>query len=358
MALLAAMAVGCLLVESAAAAPVKPQLHGLLYMGDLKFLWHPEFAPENSLDKINAVPPGTIDGIVINVTWAQLQSSPDQVVTTAIDSALNAVREFNKLHAATPLGVKLRVFQTSAPEWAKNLDGPPVLLVQSKNSEMRSKTVGRFWSEKYDQAWRRLQTQLAEKYDSEDLIREVTDTSCSSLTDEPFNLDGDREAIQNMLHAGFTDDAYRNCLINSAGDYSGWRTTSVDFAIASYKRIGSGKVVADPAVVVQVMKAFRAALGSRGILTNHALADPGSLSSRNLTVIMEEIKQFGPPIEFQTANPNAAWLQGGQLDWEGAINYGKSLGATAVEVWGCCHGNGFDSMPPTRLQSLSATLKR
>lgn len=341
----------------ASAASIKPQLHGLLYMGDIKFLWHPEIVPDNSLDKIKLVPAGTIDGVVINVTWAQLQPTPGDFVTTPIDDALNEVRNFNSQHPQSPLGVKLRIWQTSAPDWAKNLDGGPVTLVQVKNSEVRSKTVGRFWSAKYDLAWHRLQTQLADKYDSEALIREVTDTSCSSLTDEPFNVDGDQEAIQNMLRAGFTDDAYRNCLINSANDYDGWHTTSIDFAIANYRRIGSGRQVADPQVVVQIIKAFRAALGGRAILSNHALADPRSLASRGLMPVMDEIKQFGPPIEFQTANPNAAWLQGGQLNWEETISYGKSLGATAIEVWGCCRDSGFDSMQPAKLQAWSAVLK-
>jgi hypothetical protein len=355
--LVAAISISVYGPESASAASVKPQLRGLLYMGDIKFLWHPETVPDNSLDKIKLVPAGTIDGVVINVTWAQLQPTPSDFVTTPIDDALNEVRDFNSQHPQSPLGVKLRVWQTSAPDWAKNLDGASVTLVQVKNSEVRSKTVGRFWSAKYDLAWHRLQTQLADKYDSEALIREVTNTSCSSLTDEPFNVDGDQEAIQNMLRAGFTDDAYRNCLIKSANDYDGWHTTSIDFAIANYRRIGSGRQVADPEVVVQIIKAFRTALGGRAILSNHALADPRSLASRGLTPVMDEIKQFGPPIEFQTANPNAAWLQGGQLNWEETIGYGRSLGATAIEVWGCCRGSGFESMQPAKLQAWSAALK-
>ena len=357
-ALLAVLITGACSAAIASETLVKPQLRGLIYMGDIKFLWHPEVAPDNSLDQIKQAAAGTIDGVVINVTWAQLQSGPGDFVTEPIDDALGDVRAFNQRHPQAPLGVKLRVWQTSAPDWAKNLDGPPVTLVQQKGSNIRSKSVGRFWSANYNRAWRRLQAQLATKYDAEPLIREVTDTSCSSLTDEPFNVDGDPGSIQNMLRAGFTDDAYRSCLLNSPHDYDDWHTTSIDLAIANYRRIGSGRQIGDPQVVAQVILAFRKALGARAILSNHALANPESLASRGLMPIMDEIKQFGPPIEFQTANPNAAWLQGGQLNWDETIKYGLSIGATAIEVWGCCRGAGFLSIQSEKLQAWSAALKK
>jgi hypothetical protein len=335
---------------------VKPQLRGLIFMGNIQFLQREEIEPINSLDEIQAVPEGIFDGIVINVTWAQLQPAPTELVTASIDNALGTVRAFNQKHPQMPLGVKLRVWQSSAPDWVKHLGGDPVRIISKKGNGAHEKSIGRFWSADYRQAWQRLQTQLADKYDSDPLIREVTDTSCSSLTDEPFIVDGEPESVQNMLRAGFTDDAYRNCLINSPSDYAGWHTTSIDLAFGPYRKIGSGRAKPDPAIVVQVMTAFRKALGQRAILSNHALATPASLSSRGLLPIMDDIKQFGPPIEFQTAHPHAAWLQGRELDWDATINYGISLGATSMELWGW-HSGGFVAIPPAQLQAWSTALK-
>jgi hypothetical protein len=358
-ALLAVIVTSSWTVAIALETSVKPQLRGLLFMGNIGFLQREETEPNNSLDEIQSVPAGIFDGIVINVTWAQLQPAPSDFVTASIDNALGNVRAFNQQHPQTPLGVKLRVWQSSAPDWVKNLDGEPVRIITKKGdgSNVHVKTVGRFWSANYRQAWQRLQMQLANKYDSEPLIREVTDTSCSSLTDEPFIVDGEPESIQNMLRAGFTDEAYRNCLLKSPSDYEGWRTTSIDFAFGSYRMIGGGKATPDPPVIVQVMAAFRKALGQRAILSNHALATPGSLSSRGLLPVMDDIKQFGPPIEFQTAHPHAAWLQGGELDWDETINYGISLGATTMELWGWGRSGGFVAIPPKKLQAWSAALK-
>lgn len=339
---------------------VKPQLRGLLFMGDLGFHHREENEPNNSLDEIQSVSAGVFDGIVINITWAQLQPAPTDLVTTSIDNALGNVRAFNQQHPQTPLGVKLRVWQSSAPDWVKSLDGEPVRLTLKKSNspDVHVKIVGRFWTTNYRRAWQRLQKQLADKYDSESLIREVTDTSCSSLTDEPFIIDGQPESIQNMLRAGFTDEAYRNCLLNSPADYEGWRTTSIDFAFGPYRNIGAGKPTPDPAVTAQVMAAFRKALGQRAILSNHALATSGSLASRELLYVMDDIKKFGPPIEFQTANPHAAWLQGGELDWDGTINYGISLGATSIELWGHSgRSSGFVAIPEAKLRAWSTALK-
>lgn len=56
----------------------------------------------------------------------------------------------------------------------------------------------------------------------------------------------------------------------------------------------------------EVVVAFRKALGSRTVLSIHALAVPDSMAARYLTPIVEEIKQLGPPIEFETAHPHAA----------------------------------------------------
>jgi hypothetical protein len=344
------------------AQQLKPQIHGLMNRGRLS-VDRPDQAPNNSLDEIQALPPGIFDAVIVNLKWVQLQPSPDRLDTAALESALADVRSYNRQHSQTPLAVKLRIWQgADSPDWVKNLGAPAVAIVHKD----KSISIGRFWSAEYRQAWRAFQSKLAEKYDAEPLIREVTNTSCSSVTDEPsvMNVSDKKEkeveAVDNLMKAGFSDAAYRDCLMQSANDYTGWRTTSIDFPVGGYRRIDNGKPVHDRQVDFQVMSAFRQALGARAILSNHALASrEQSMGQRGIGETADLIKQLGPPIEFQTANPRAEWLQGGQLDWDGTIQYAISLGASAIELWDESRKDpGFTSIAPEKLREWSVALKK
>lgn len=343
----------------AAQAPAKPHLHGLLNRGRID-INHPDAAPNNALDEIAALPPGIFGGVTINVKWRQVEPAPGKFDSAAIDSALAEVRAYNSRNPAAPLGVKLRVWQgDSAPDWVKSLGGPPVSIVH-RDWEI---TVGRYWSTAFRQAWHGVQDQLAARYDNDPLVREVTDTSCSSVTDEPFvmNVGGDaqRSVIGTLLAAGYSDAAYQACLTESAGDYAAWRRTSIELPVGEFRRIASGRPVQDQAVTAQVIAAFRGALGDRAILSNHALAaEAQSEGKRGIGHVVGLLRQFGPPVEFQTANPRADWLPGGGLDWDGAMRYAVSLGAGAVELWDA-GGNdpGFSAIPPRTLASWSRMLQ-
>jgi hypothetical protein len=341
---------------------LKPQIHGLMNRGRLA-VDKPDQPPNNSLDEIEALPPGIFDGVTINLKWIQLQPTPDRLDTASLDSALAEVRAYNRQHSQTPLAVKLRIWQgADSPDWVKNLGAPAVAIVHKD----RAITIGRFWSPEYRQAWRAFQLKLAEKYDAEPLIREVTNTSCSSVTDEPFVMnvsnkkEKEIEAVEHLMKAGFTDAAYRDCLMQSANDYTGWRTTSIDFPVGGYRRIDNGKAEHDRRVDFEVMSAFRQALGARAILSNHALAGKEqSMGPRGVGETADLIKQLGPPIEFQTANPKAEWLQGGQLDWDSTIRYGIFLGASAIELWDeSKKDRGFLDIAPEKLREWSVALKK
>ena len=65
----------------------------------------------------------------------------------------------------------------------------------------------------------RLQEQLAAKYDSWPLIREVSITSCMSFTAEPFFVPTEDSVQKPIREAGFTDDAYKTCLQHSFDEY-------------------------------------------------------------------------------------------------------------------------------------------
>ena len=67
-----------------------------------------------------------ISEMVLNVTWAQLEPTSGQIDFSAINSAISEVSAYNSSHG-TDLGIKLRVWGgVVAPDWVKNLDGPPV----------------------------------------------------------------------------------------------------------------------------------------------------------------------------------------------------------------------------------------
>lgn len=154
-------------------------------MGNTGAINRDEGDPKNDLEEINEVSPGILDGTVINLTWAQLQPTPCAVMATALDPAIAIVRPYNQQHPQTPLAVKLRIWHHD-PDWVKRIGGDPITIVDKDGSKAyHTKTIGRFWSAAYGEAWRHLQSELARRYDSEPLIREVTNTSCSALTGSP-----------------------------------------------------------------------------------------------------------------------------------------------------------------------------
>ena len=92
-----------------------------------------------------------IDGYVVDVSWASLQLSRGGPITSGnrIDKAIASVRQANA--SGAHLALKLRVYAgTKAPDWAKNIGGPPVL-VRDPLSNV-SGTIGRFWTPAFGQA--------------------------------------------------------------------------------------------------------------------------------------------------------------------------------------------------------------
>jgi len=327
----------------------KPLIHGLISMGNIGFHRADGGVPDNSLKEIEAHP-GVLTGVVINITWAQLQPTPKSLDTAALDGALSDVNAYNAHHPQSPLAVKLRIWPgPSAPQWAKELGGPPVQLVHAAGNQNLIITVGRYWAVAYRKAWWDLQHALARKYDSDPLIREISNSSCSTITDEGFLEAADPVSIQNLVQAGYTDQAFQTCLTQSPNDYSGWKTTRVDWAFNPYRGIESGKPVMDMSFTYQVMDGFRQSMGERGIVTNHALEVP---THPFLLPLFDHIRQVGAPIEFQTDSPKAL----GGMDWDATIKMGLSLGASAIEVWQGTNLNGFETIPPDTMKQWNAQL--
>jgi hypothetical protein len=331
--------------------PIKPPLSGFVSMGDDTL--GPGEVVDNSLKWVLAEP-GVFSGVVINISWTQIEGSPSNFNTSAIDSAIQAVAAYNISNPTAPLGIRLNVESgLLAPAWAKNLDGPPIEITDIPNGAAPPIifTIGRFWEPAYRLAWQNLQNFLAKKYDGNLLIHEVTDGSCATVTDEPFVLITTPFAIHNMQQAGYTDQEYYNCLANSSADYAGWTQSLIHYPFNPFIRTDSGVAVSDEATTESLVTKWRASLGGRAVLANHDLVS-GSTSPEfpRIASMYELFLKLGPPIDLQT------WAS--TEDWPDSISYGIAMGATDIELWpGYAAGEIQATIPTAQLKLWAGQLK-
>jgi hypothetical protein len=263
-----------------------------------------------------------------------------------VDDALRLVRAYNSENASAPLGVKLRVYAgTSTPDWAKRLNGGPVMLFrnpQGCTSGTCPITVGKYWTPELIARWRDFQAQLAARYDADPVVRQVAVTSCAGQTDEPFVPSTDAEARANLRAAGYTDAAEQSCLMNAVDDYAAWKNTLIDYTFNAFTSINGGN---DSAFSTSVMEHCRAVLGARCVLGNHALSS--TLRTVDLP-IYQRIQSLGPPISFQTEAP-----RGMDCLWTSTIAQGVAYGATSIEIWPDARFEGFTSLSAANLNQLA-----
>jgi hypothetical protein len=298
--------------------------------------------PVNTLEPLNAKA-GIFGGLVVIATWKQLQPTPASELgdDNVIDRALSDVRAYNARNPAKPIAVKLRVWGGfEAPDWAKQLGGGPI--ATEHNGKQR--TLGRFWSEAYRQAWSRLQVQLATRYDALPLIREVAITSCMSYTAEPFFLPTEPTVANPLRAAGYTDAAHRQCLEHAVADYAPWKASRLVLSLNPFYGL-SGRRPGDAAFTEQVMRSCRQAVGRRCVFDNHDLdANP----PKSLLPIYAVMQRMGPEIEFQTLHTTPD-------DFEGTIKKGVSLGASSIELWQ--DYQGFPLVPDATLKRWAAMIE-
>jgi hypothetical protein len=271
------------------------------------------------------------------------------------------VRTYNCANPSAPLGVKLRVYHgSSAPDWAKALDGGPVAIQRNPQGcpapdggvGSCPMTVGKFWTSDYIAAWRAFQNQLAARYDGEPLIRQVAVTSCASQTDEPFVPTVETASRQALSDAGYTDAAQMACLSGAVDDYAAWKYTLIDFTFNSFgseQAPDAGPRITQDAgagFTVGVMGACRTALGSRCVLDNHALTNPLRTADQS---VYDAIQAMGGPANFQTDGPKNM-----HCEWSGTIAQGVALGASAIEAWPESKFYGFTTLTPTQVASLAS----
>jgi hypothetical protein len=328
---------------SLAADPeIKPAIRGLVSMGAYRFVGQGG-DPVNTLAPLDAKA-GIFGGLVVIATWKQLQPTPSSEIgeNNVIDHALAEVRAYNARNPGKPLAVKLRVWGGfEAPDWAMRLGGEPIPTVHNG----KPRTLGRFWSPAYRQAWSRFQDQLAAKYDARPLIREVSITSCMSFTAEPFFLPAEPTVAGPLRAAGYTDAAYRECLAHAVADYSAWKASRLVLSLNPFHGLNR-KGMGDPAFTEQLMLACRQSVGRRCVFDNHNLdADP----PRAILPIYAAMQRLGPEIEFQTFRTTPQ-------DFEGTIKKGVALGASSIELWQ--DYKGFPLVPDADLRRWAGMLEK
>lgn len=322
---------------------VKPVINGFIDMQNLT--WHnvDNGHPTFTLNNVSKYP-ALFGGVVLNATWAEMQTTPGgPLQTQRIDQPLAQVRSYNAQQPSSPLGVKLRIFAgNQAPLWAKNIDGGPITIQRNPQgcpSHNCPITIGKVWDQNYIRAWRNFQAAVAAQYDGEPLIRAVAVTSCSMETDEPFVL-----PVRQKPPAGYTDAAGQACLSGAIEDYSAWQLTSIDYTFNTFIRIHGGGP--DPTFSISVMSQCRAKLGKRCELGNHAFA--ADMQQRNL-VIVNAISRRGAPIHYQTVTPGKKGF-----DWSSTIAAAIQYNATAIELWPDPQFQGFTTLSVAQLTALHA----
>jgi T5SS/PEP-CTERM-associated repeat protein len=348
----------------------KPAQSGLVDMGDIGFY------SSNSPDVLVTFTiadlanyPGSFSEIVLNVTWAQLQSAAGGPLETAfIDDAISAINAYNAANG-TNVGIKLRVWGGYvAPDWAKNIDGPPITITgqHTVDQNFTPQTIGRFWTADYIAAWTSLQNQLAAAYDNNPVIRGISQTAGASATDEPFvPLKGDAalqgggtvNQVAELQAGGYTDAAQQLTLRAAIADYAQWSTTPLDYTMNLFHLYDAvfGKTVGDANFTLAVLQ--QAQNSTRLVQAgNHALNSPLPTSDSFVYAQMAAYAALDPamaPASYQTASPKTLGSFG---NWPNVVAQGVASDAGDIELWDGPGSIGFLGLPPSQVQALAATL--
>ena len=353
----------------------KPFQTGLVDMGDISFYNNPAAAVAfpTLLNGDLGPFPGLFGEIVLNVTWAALQPTPESQLdpSSLILSAIQAVQAYNQQHD-TNLGIKLRVWGGfTAPDWAKNIDGPPIAVTDKDGN---AQTVGRFWTADYINAWTNLQTQLAAAWDGNSLIRGISNTAGASETDEPFiSLSSNDIAL--LQAAGYTDAAQQLTLRAAIADYAQWSTTPLDYTMNLFHLYGSGHTNPDANFTLAVLQQARSS--TREVQAgNHALNSPWPSGDAFIYSQMQADAALDPaavPGSFQTASPDVLGQQpfpplplnvgpfptfaGAYTFWPYVVASGVAANAGDIELWdGTGTHPGFPAFNFGQMQLLATIL--
>jgi IPT/TIG domain-containing protein/fibronectin type III domain protein/CARDB protein len=283
-----------------------------------------------------------VKAAVIDARWSDLQpveggpivhtppSTSSATCNPGIHSDENEIDYALRLTAGTGIQLKLRLRAgIDAPQWAKTLDGvTPFQVCDAPSVSNTCGTVGDFWSSDYNSAYATLQSDLAALYDGK--INETVMTECATVYPEPFL----RQQPTNGTYPGDTVAQDEACFTNMINDQNVWKQTRSGLAFNPYTTNGVPNPAPQPSLTGEafteyIMGVCRQVLGSRCVLENFSLRDTSSGNpgpTATYTTMYQKIESYGPPIEFQIADPSNV------NNWEGALNFAVGYGASGVEM--------------------------
>ena len=328
----------------------KAALRGLVAMGRAP---SPSGTPTNDFEEINAHPAVYV-ATVINLYWSQLEPEQGVFDDTQLQAALANITAYNAKYPATPVVGKLRIrMGAGTPAWVIATTGG----VTFTDANGDTGTIGQYWTPTYASEWQALQAHLASEFDGSSQIAEVAISSCSSLTAEPFIAPQSPSAISALHAAGYTDAEGMSCLSNAPNDYAAWKKTPLDFTFNAFAQTDTGRPVANDTFPIQVMDAFRAKFGTRGVVANHGLQSPLAPGAvpiyTEFTNLYNEALAAHPPsmspLEFQTYSPT--------VDWPTTIALGLTYHPSEIEIWDTTAAGGAAPLTQAQLQSWATSLQ-
>jgi len=330
---------------------LKPQLTGIVLMGNTAFnrnSLESKILPNNVAD-YKAINQEGVDGVVINVTWSQLEPHEYIYDYSEIESALKYIRLHNQLYPNKVWHAKLRVWEGyHLPQWyASNPDNVYLVEKSVHGAQYYDVEMAKFWDKKYSDKITQLQHHLADRYDNEPLISEVSISSCSSLTDEPFVSSQDIFSIQSELQAGYTNVAYANCLLNAPEEYKYWKHTWLGYPINPFRVVNPSdeSITYDVTTSYAVIDKFATIPNAH--FDNHDLIGDMSTESEPILSIESQILKYYPQVHNQL---QMYWMT---TSVESAIPTALNLKANEVELW----WDTINSYSLTQLQTWSEELK-
>ena len=268
-----------------------------------------------------------LSGWVVKSSWADLQPAAGGPIAeqNVIDGAIVRARELGMV-------LKLRVYAgDQAPEWAKQLGGPPLTLVDPADGG--TSTIGRFWTEPFGRAYADFQALLAARYDGVAEIRETVISRCTTVFAEPFiRQTGAGENLTTFGAAGLNDKTDQRCFEEQVDAHDVWKRTRSDLAVSPYQSVqakaaardeGRAQRGGDLAIPEQVMRYCRERLGPRCVLENNSLRIEPRAQYEQLYEVM---RGLGRPLAFQTATGDKVG------DLAATISRAADLGAASVEL--------------------------
>jgi T5SS/PEP-CTERM-associated repeat protein len=308
---------------------------------------------------------GSVSEMVLNVTWAELEPTSGKFDFDAISSAISAVSAYNTSNG-TDLGIKLRVWGgVVAPDWAKNIDGPPIVFSGQATVDPTNytpRTIGHVWTADYNEAWTELQDELATyvtsggsvTFDGNPIIRGISQTAGATASDEPFvSLPTDAPVSKGatdtvnqfgaLVSGGYSNEAEMLTLRAAIADYAAWATTPLDYSINPFHIYENGSSTLDQNFSLAVLQETRNStrLVQAG---NHALDNPQHSQLPYLYAQLTAdaaLTTAAAPNSYQTASPDLLATHSGTnpdftgdySNWPNAIANGIAANGGNIELW-------------------------